>query len=93
MVVRDVKKKEFICYSTIPKLLKNEKTSIMDIIVIPCVLGGLVLFIIFGMILRLRHCKRSESCNSDEDEIQPRHRTESFSRMLMEKDNDKPDIS
>ena len=80
------KEKEFICYSTIPKLLKNEKTSIMNIIVIPCVLGGLVLFIIFGMILRLRHSKRSESCNSDEDEIQPRHRTESFSRMLMQKD-------
>ena len=80
------KEKEFICYSTIPKLLKNEKTSIMNIIVIPCVLGGLVLFIIFGMIFRLRHSKRNESCNSDEDKIQPRRRTESFSRMLMQKD-------
>ena len=80
------KEKEFICYSTIPKLLKNEKKSIMNIIVIPCVLGVLVLFIIFGMILWLRHSKRSESCNSDEDEIRPRHRTESFSRMLMQKD-------
>ena len=78
--------KEFICYSTIPKLLKNEKKSIMNIIVIPCVLGVLVWFITFGMILWLRHSKRSESCNSDEDEIQPRHRTESFSRMLMQKD-------
>ena len=80
------KEKEFICYSTIPKSLKNEKKSVMNVIVIPCVLGGLVLFVIFGMILWLRHSKRSESCNSDEDEIQPRHCTESFSRMLMRKD-------
>ena len=58
----------------------------MNVILIPCVLGGLVLFVIFGMILWLRHSKRSESCNSDEDEIQPRHRTESFSRVLIRKD-------
>ena len=80
------KEKEFICYSTIPKLLKNEKKSIMNIIVIPCILGGLILLIIFGMILWLRHSKRNESCNSDEDEIQPRHRTKSFAIMLMRKD-------
>ena len=80
------KEKEFICYSTIPKLLKKGKTSIMKIIVIPCVLGGLILFIIFGMILWLRHSKRSESCYSDKDEIHPRHTAESFARMLMRKD-------
>ena len=64
-------------------LLKNEKASIMNIIVIPCVSGGLVLFTIFGMILWLRHSKRSESCYSDKVEIQPRHSAESFTRMLM----------
>ena len=78
--------KEFICYSTIPKLLKNEKTSIMNIIVIPCVLGSLILFIIFGMILWLRHSKRSGNCNSDKDKVQPRHGAKSFTRMLMLKD-------
>ena len=38
------------------------------------------------MILWLRHSKRSQSCNSDKVEIQPRHCTESFARMLMRKD-------
>ena len=80
------KEKEFICYSAIPKLLKNEKKSIMNIIVIHCVLEGLILLIIFGMILWLRHSKRNESCSSHEDEIQPRHRTELFARILMRKD-------
>ena len=80
------KEKEFICYSAIPKLLKNGKTSTMNIIVIPCVLGGLIWFIIFGIILWLKHSKRSQGCYSGKDEIQPRHSAESFARMLMRKD-------
>ena len=47
------KEKEFICYSTIPKSLRNGKTSNRKTVMILCALGCLFFFIIFGMILWL----------------------------------------
>ena len=82
------KEKDFICYSTIPKSLTNGKTSIMNTIVIFCSLGGLIFFIIFGMIFWFTCGKTRESCDSDKDEIRPRHTTESLARILMQKDED-----
>ena len=82
------KEKDFICYSTIQKSLRNGKTSIMNTILIICSLGGLVFFIIFGMILRLKCGKTRESCDSDNEEIRPRHTTESLARILMQQDED-----
>ena len=82
------KEKDFICYSTISKSLRNSKTSIMNTIVIFCSLGGLILFIIIGMILWFKCCKTRQICDSDKDEIRPRHTTESLARILMQKDED-----
>ena len=82
------KEKDFICYSTISKSLRNSKTSIMNTIVIFCSLGGLILFIIIGMILWFKCCKTRQICDSDKDEIRPRHTTESLARILMQKDDD-----
>ena len=82
------KEKDFICYSTIPKSLTNGKTSILNTIVIFCSLGGLIFFIIFGMIFWFTCGKTRESCDSDKDEIRPRHTTESLARILMQKDED-----
>ena len=82
------KEKEFICYSTIQNTFKNGKTSIRDAVAILCKLGGLIFLTIFGIILRFKYRKTSKSCNSDKDEIRPRHTPESFSRILIEKDED-----
>ena len=83
------KEKDFICYSAIPKSLRNrKKKSIMNKIVIFCSLSGLIFFIIFGMILWFKCSKTRQSYDSDKDEIQPRHTTESHARILMQKDED-----
>ena len=80
------KEKEFICYSTIPKSLKNGKASDRNTIVILCALGGLIFFIIFAMILWYIYNKRGKSCNSDNDQIRPRRNAKSLARLLMQKD-------
>ena len=77
------KEKKFICYSTIPKSLKNDKTSIRNKLVIICVLGVLIFFGIFGMMLWFKHSKRSKICKSDKEEIRPRHTT----RVPMENED------
>ena len=82
------KEKYFICYSTIPKSLRNGKTSIMNTIVIFCSLGGLIFFIIFGVILWSKCRKIRKICDPDKNEILPRHTTESLARILMQKDED-----
>ena len=80
------KEKVFICYSTIPKSLKNGKASDRNTIVILCALGGLIFFIIFAMILWYIYNKRGKSCNSDNDQIRPRRNAKSLARLLMQKD-------
>ena len=82
------KEKDFTCHSTIPKSLRNGKTSIMNTIVIFCSLGGLIFFIIFGVILWSKCRKIRKICDSDKNEILPRHTTESLARILMQKDED-----
>lgn len=79
---------EFICYSTVSKSVKNGKISIRNTMAILCALGGLIFFIIFGIILWFKYSKTSKSLNYGKDTIRPRHTTESIAKILMKKDED-----